>query len=403
MNATTTNHPEAAAKATAAPKRELELPALVAIMWSLAGGMLLGGAGVALRMFAGQLSAHLMLVAGSTLFVIGAVIGLAHGVVLGLFGRPEEHSIRRAGHALLHGTLYLAPALLLGWLLALWVAALPLAVHGRHLIAIAVSVVAWLAMAASVWFAVSTGAHAATLAFRRWPERALGTALTGVVLASLLVSFWVEPPVLWFTDIELTRTGGVLLAVGATLWFYGPLITAGLWLAEQMRVARGIELPTRYPRLRRVAWPVLAVLGGVAVTLIAIPFYHGATGLPSAAERFGFVSALLLVAANAVADELLVRLFVMGAAFALALRLLPSNRTWAAPLAILAATAVDLVLHVPSVSGLGLPGTTMLVAYVAVRMAIPAALFGYLYWRRGLGTAVAAHVAANASLILLVA
>ena len=72
MNATTTNRPEAAAKAPAAPKRELELPALVAIMWSLAGGMLLGGAGVALRMFAGQMSAHLMLVATSTLFVIGA-------------------------------------------------------------------------------------------------------------------------------------------------------------------------------------------------------------------------------------------------------------------------------------------------------------------------------------------
>lgn len=402
MNATT-NRPEAAARTTAAPKRELELPALVAIMWSLAGGMLLGGAGIALRMFAGQLSAHLMLVASSTLFVIGAVIGLSHGVVLGLFGRPEGHTLRRAGHALLHGMLYLAPALLLGWLLAGWVAALPLALHGRHVIAIAVSVVAWLAMAVPVWFAASTGAHAVSLAYRRWPERVLGTALTGVVLASLLVSFWVEPPVLWFTEIELTRTGGVLLAVGATLWLYGPLITAGLWLARRMREAQPVELPTRYPRLRGLAWPVLAVLAGVVVTLIAIPFYHGATGLPSDAERFGFVSALLLVAANAVADELLVRLFVMGAAFALALRLLPNNRTWAAGLAIAAATAVDLILHAPSVPGLGLPGTTMLVAYVAVRMAIPAALFGYLYWRRGLGTAVAAHVAANASLILLVA
>ena len=402
MNATTSGSHQAV-PTTAAPKRELELPALVAIMWSLAGGMLLGGAAVALRMFAGQLSAHLMLVASTTLFVLGAMLGLAHGVVLGLFGRPEGHDLRHAGRALLHGLLYLAPALLLGWLLAGWVAALPLALHGRHVIAIAVSVIAWVAMLVPVWFAVTTGAHAASLAYQRWPDRVLGTALTGVVLASLLVSFAIEPPVLWFTEIQLTRTGGLLLAVGATLWFYGPLITAGLWLAQRMRAARGVELPARNPRLRQLAWPVLAVLAGVLVTLIAIPFYHGATGLPSDAERFGFVSALLLVAANAVADELLVRLFVMGAAFALAIRLLPNSRAWAAALAIGAATVVDLILHAPGVPGLGLPGATMLVAYVAVRMAIPAALFGYLYWRRGLGTAVAAHVAADASLILLVA
>lgn len=402
MNATI-NRPQAAVPTTAAPKRELELPALVAIMWSLAGGMLLGGAGVALRMFTGQLSAHLMLVASTTLFVVGAVLGLAHGVVLGIFGRPEGHTLQRAGNALLHGMLYLAPALLLGWLLAGWVAALPLAVHGRHGIAIVVSVLAWLAMVVPVWLAVSTGAHAATLAYRRWPERVLGTALTGLVLVSLLVSFGVEPPVLWFTEIQLTHTGGLLAAVAATLWVYGPLITLGLWFARKIREARGVEAPARRPQLRRVAWPAFAVLAGVLVTLIAIPFYHGATGLPSDAERFGFASALLLVAANAVADELLVRLFVMGAVFALAIRLLPNNRTWAAALAIAVATVVDLVLHAPSVPGLGLPGATMTVAYVAVRMAIPAVLFGYLYWRRGLGSAVAAHVAANASLILLVA
>ena len=43
----------------------------------------------------------------------------------------------------------------------------------------------------------------------------------------------------------------------------------------------------------------------------------------------------------------------------------------------------------------------MILAYAVARMAIPAALFGYLYWRRGLGTALAAHAAAGAAVGLL--
>jgi hypothetical protein len=395
MNATNPTPPPTA------PKRELELPALVAIMWSLAGGMLLGGAGVALRMFAGNLSAHLMLVASTTLFVVGAVVGLTHGLVLGIFGRPEGHTARQAGRALAHGLLYLAPALLLGWLLAGWVAALPLAIHGGHVIAIAVSALAWLLMVVPVWMAVSTGAHAASLAWRRWPDRVLGTSLTGLVLIALLVAFWIEPPMVWLSGLQLTRTGGLFLAGALTFWCYGPLITLGLWLSRRMREVRGVVLPVRRPALRRVAGLALAVLAGVAVTLIAIPFYRGPIGLPSDAERLGLVAALLFAAASALTDELLLRLFVMTAVFAMAMRLLLGHRTWVVVIAVATAAVVDLALHAPAAAALGLPGTAALVAFVAVRLAIPAAVFGYLYWRRGLGSAMAAHVAANTALVVL--
>ena len=65
------------------------------------------------------------------------------------------------------------------------------------------------------------------------------------------------------------------------------------------------------------------------------------------------------------------------------------------------ATVADLLLHWPDMSALGLPGTSSVVAYAVARMAIPAIMFGYLYWRRGLGTAVAAHAAAGAAVGLL--
>jgi hypothetical protein len=50
---------------------------------------------------------------------------------------------------------------------------------------------------------------------------------------------------------------------------------------------------------------------------------------------------------------------------------------------------------------LGLPGVGVFAAFVTVRMAIPAVLFGYLYYRRGLGSAVAAHLTADAAILLL--
>jgi hypothetical protein len=326
-----------------------------------------------------------------------------HGAILGMYGRPEGTTPRQAWGAMVHGLLYLVPALLLGWLIAGWVAAMPIALNGDHIVAAIISALAWVGMAATVYFAGSTGLHALTLAYRRWPDRVPGTVMVGATLIALLVAFAVEPPTIWFTNVRLTMPGAALLAIGATFWFYGPIITVSLSVLRKLLPA----FPATRVFDRVHAWRGILVRGGVAllvgvgVALLALPFHKGSLGLPTDVERFGFMPAMGMAVANAITDELLLRLFVFTAALAIAIRYLPRERTWSVGLAVAVATVADLLLHWPSLVALGLPGASMIIAYAVARMAIPAVLFGYLYWRRGLGTALAAHAAAGAAVGLL--
>ncbi len=398
-----THEPVAHGPAATVPHRGLDLPAAVAISWSLAGGMLLGGATVVALILTNRMSGHLLLMASATLFAIGAVLGMVHGVILGVLGRPEGTTPRQAWSAMVHGLLYLVPALLLGWLIAGWVAAMPIALGGGHVVAAVISAFAWIGMILTVYFAGSTGLHALTLAYRRWPDRVPGTVLVGATLAALLIAFAIEPPTLWFSDVRLTMPGAVALAFAATFWFYGPIITVSLSvLRKVLPLFPADRVLDRVHAWRGILARVgIALAAGVGIALLALPFHKGALGLPTDVERFGLIAAMGKAAADAVADELLMRLFVFTAALAIAIRYLPKEKPWAVALAIGVATVADLLLHWPAASALGLPGLPMIVAYAVARMAIPAALFGYLYWRRGLGTALAAHAAAGAAVGLL--
>jgi hypothetical protein len=400
MNA---RHESAAEIAAAVPHRGLELPAAVAISWSLAGGMLLGGAAVVAMIATNRMSGHLLLLGSATLFVVGAVLGLIHGVILGVAGRPEGTTPRQAFGAMVHGLFYYPFGLLLSWAVAGWVAAMPIALLGHHIIGAVISALAWVAMAATVYFAGSTGLHAITLAYRRWPDRVPGTILVGATLVALLVGFAIQPPTIWFSDVRLRYPGAVVLALAAAFWFYGPIITLGL---SVLRKSRALFPATRAVD-RAHTWKGLLVRGGLAVIVglglaaLAIPFYRGSLGIPTDVERLGLLPAMGLAVANAVTDELFLRLFVLTAALAIAVRYLPRARTWAVWVAIAVATVADILLHLPEIQQLGLPGVTTVITYGVARMALPAVLFGYLYWRRGLGTAVAAHAAAGAALGLL--
>ena len=388
----------------AVPQRGLDLPAAVAISWSLATGMLLGGAAVVWMIATDRMSGHLLLLGSAVLFAIGAVVGLVHGVILGIAGRPEGTTPGEAARAMLHGLFYYPFGLLLSWAAAGWVAAMPLALLGHHVIGAVISALAWVAMAATTYFAGSTGLHALRLAYRRWPDRVPGTILVGVTLVALLVAFAIQPPTIWFTDVRLTYPGAIVLALGATFWFYGPIITAGLAV---LRRARALFPATRvFDRMHArhdLAIRVVLVLGAaVWVAALAAPFYKGALGLPTDVERVGFLPAMGLALSNAVTDELFLRLFVFTVTLAVAVRWLPRDKgLWAAWAAIAVATVADLLLHWPDMTALGLPTTATVIAYVVARMAIPAVMFGYLYWRRGLGTAVAAHAMAGAAIGLL--
>jgi hypothetical protein len=387
---------------TRPPKRGIELPAAVALSWSLIGGLVLGGAGVAAMIFAGRMSGHLMLMGSTVLFVIGAMLGLAHGVILGLFGRPAEWTVGKAGNALLHGMLWIGPTLLIGWLLAGWMAALPIALGGQRYLASAISVLAWVAMFAAMPWALRRGVEAARLAYARWDDRILGTLLIAVVGSALVVAFAITPPTIWFTGTTFSRTGGLFFAGFLTFWFYGPLITAALHLSRRLRGVAAKEMTERTWKHALVSVGI-AVGVGLMLAAVAIPFYRGAPGLTSGVERLGFWPAFAATLATAFADEMLFRLIVITLAFAVTQRYLTHDRNRAIVVAVAFATLMDLFLHAPAALVLGLPGASLLAGFVTLRMAIPAILFGYLYYRRGLGTAVAAHLTADAALLLLAA
>ena len=124
------------------PARDMRFPAILSILWALAGGLLLGGVGVALMYHFESIPGPALLVATSVLFFIGAGIGLAHSLVLGYFGREKGTTWRDTGKALLHGLIYFIPALLLGWAVTGWVAALPIALM-TGVIGSFISVAAW--------------------------------------------------------------------------------------------------------------------------------------------------------------------------------------------------------------------------------------------------------------------
>ena len=382
------------------PKRELELPAVVPVSWAVAGGMGLGGVTVALLVMTERLSAHALIAASAVFFSIGAAVGLFHGTLLGVLGRPEGWSKRRALKSVLHGLIYLVPLLLLGWLTAGWAAALPIVIRGRHLFAGALTIGAWILVLLAIVVAAGAGLEAARHAYRRWPERVPGTLLVGATLVSLLVSFAIQPPVVWFFNVQLTGFGAALFALALTFWFYGPIITAGLALLRRLR-------PLLSPSLRLgLDWRRLAVRAGIAlgagvvVAALAVPFHWGVLGLPTDIERLGLWPALALAVSTAVTEELLLRLFVFTAVFVVAYRNLPDAR-WAPAAALGVASLADLVLHVPALAAFGLPSTGAIVAYVVARLILPALLFGWLYWRRGLGTTVGAHATANVAVGLL--
>ncbi len=398
MNSHTSHSHSPADLGTTVPHRGVDLPAAVTIAWSLVGGMLFGGAAVVLMLVTDRLSGHLMLTASATLFAIGALVGLVHGVALGIFGRPENTTVRQAWAAMVHGLLYLVPALLLGWLVAGWVAAMPMALSGHRVIATGISALAWIAMIVTVYFAGSIGLQAARLAYARWPHRAVGTVLVAATLVALVASFLVEPPTLWLTHTRLTTEGAMILALVATFWFYGPIITVGLWMLKRFRPEVAEAAPDAAKRVLTSAG--IAVAAGVLLAALALPFYRGALHLPSDVERLGFAGAMLMAVSTAFTSELAFRLFALTVAFVLAARLVPQGRR-AAVVAIAIAAILDLVLHLRGVSALGLPGLAMATAFAVVRFGIPAVVFGYLYWKRGLPTAVGAHVAAGAALGLL--
>jgi len=198
-------------------------PGRVALSCGLTGAVIAGGVFVAALALLGQVSSSALLPLTGIFLVAGGLVGFFHGAALGLIGRGSDVRARDAFKSIGFAALLSIPCLVFAALTAVW---------------ISFTAVAWQLGADAIWLFVLAGwvagggiaawctwevFSAAANALEHWPDRRLGTPLVAATFVVLQISFWVTRPEIWWTDVEVTGLGAVILAVGATLWIGLPI------------------------------------------------------------------------------------------------------------------------------------------------------------------------------------
>lgn len=367
------------------------LPGKVAVAWSSAGGILVGGFLVAAMTLTGNLSGHALLLTCTGLFVVGAVLGFIHGAVLGWLGRPSDMSRRGAMGRLALAAVYAIPALLVSWLLAGWIGMTSIALYAGKTAAIVGCGIAWLVGLGLVALAGENGWRALRNAYAGWSNARVATLIVAALFGGLLAVFLAEQPQLWGLQLRVTPVGAVLLAGAATLWLAGPMVTVSLGLLDR--------LPTPLPakafggKGHAVMSIAIALVVGVIMALIALPFYEVAHG----AQTTGIAAAL----STALVDEVVLRLFLVTGVAWLLFRELHVSSARAVAMAVVVAAVVQALIYLPGVLQVGFPSAATAMGFLAVTALIPAVAFGWLFWKRGFGTALVAHATALGALMLI--
>lgn len=200
----------------------------VAVVWTVASGILVGGLWTALLLLAHRASASSFLPMTSILCMAGAALGFLHGALLGYVGRPAGVDTRDAARSLALAVVWAIPGFLLAWGMALWISMTGAAMTLGRSSLIATVAVGWLVGVGMCCWAAAEGYRAVRNACRRWADYRLGTGILLSTFAVLALSFAIVRPEIWGTDIRVTRVGAVLLALGATIWIAGPLVIIAL-------------------------------------------------------------------------------------------------------------------------------------------------------------------------------
>lgn len=368
-------------------------PGITAITWAVGGAVGLGGVVVGLETMTGNLSGNALLVTAFGLFAIGGILGFLHGAVLGVMGRPDEMSWRGAARTLALAALYTIPALTVSFLVAGWIALTPVALYTGKTFPLVLAGFAWVIGAGLIAVAAVEGWQALHRAYARWEEKRFGTLLVAATFAGLLVMFLARRPQLWGSQLQLTEVGAVLLALSMTLWLVGPVVTLALRMIPKLHVP-GAAYDTPQRALPGV---VLGLVAGVIVGLAAVPF----TVAP--VREAGPAGTVVLALSAALFNEVLLRLFLVTAIAALIIRYYKVRRTEAIGIAVVAAAAVEVLLHLPGVVMIGFPSALGAAGFLLTAVILPAVVFGVLFWKRGLTTAVVAHATALIAVALLAA
>jgi len=373
--------------------RDVGLHGWTMVAWAVAGGVALGGVGVAYWTLSGQLSANGMFLMASGLFIMGAAIGLLHGAVLGWFGRPADVDGHRAVRDLLVAGLYALPALAVGWLASVWISMTVVAAYLGELAPAAGSAVGWVAGGVILAWAAVVGLRALRNAYARWPERAVGTVVVVSTFVALVLTFLADRPELFGLRLQVTEVGGVLMAAVFSIWVVGPAVTLALRLLSRLpeAVRPKVGLNEGWGAAADVA---LGVTVGLAIGLLAVPFAGPAVAEASA-------GALVVAVSGALVDEVLLRMALVTGVAWLLLRWHEVHTEEVAVVAVVGVALIQAALYTPGVLAIGFPTVVAATAFAMTAVVVPAIAFGALYWTRGFSTAVIADAAFVAVVLIL--
>lgn len=370
-------------------RRQIGRTGRVALSWAMAGGIGLGGVLVSLMTLTGRMSANALMLTTTGLFIIGAVLGFAHGAVLGAFGRSEERTRSDAVRSLGKGALYAIPGLAVSWLAASWISMTVVARYTATFPAYAGAAVGWIAGAVVIGWGAYEGVTALRKAYARWPEWQLGTAVVALSFAAMLVIFLSDRPELWGTRLRVTQTGAVLMAAVSALWVVGPVTTLGILALRKLGTPD--TLAGSFESKGAVMDLALALAAGTAIGLLAAPFLAGTTATAATAE--GALGTLAVALSQAMVSEVLLRLFLMSGVAWLILSWGRASKEEAVLTAVIAAALMEVLLHVPGILNAGFPGQLATATYLLTAVLIPGLVFGALYYLRGFRAAVLTHAA----------
>jgi hypothetical protein len=252
--------------------------------------------------------------------------------------------------------------------------------------------VGWLAAGTILATAVVQAVRALRNAYARWPERRAGTVLTAAFFAALLLLFLSDRPEIWGIRLRVTEVGAVLAASLLAIWVAGPLVTLAL------RLARSVPFPKPLAGMgsaRVTAADLgLGLVVGLVMGLLAVPF-AGPASAPATAGT------LVVEVSQAVVNEVLLRLFLVTGMAWLLLRWHRVQVNEALVGAVLVAALVQVLVYTPGAVAIGFTNWTGTALFLLMAVALPAAAFGLVFWKRGFAPALVADAAALAAIAFL--
>ncbi len=198
----------------------------------------------------------------------------------------------------------------------------------------------------------------------------------------------------------------VVVGVAQNLVLFGLLIGVGLWLARTLALGAPLLEPWLYhetsPVRLRDSLKYGALVGvavGIVLLVIIIPAASHLPGLPFvSASRANVWKRVLVCFYGGIDEEILSRLFLLTLLAWLGTRVFQKQKAGLSPLTFWIANITVAVLF-----GLGhLPGAALVMHITPTVVVLALALngiaaisFGYLYWKRGLESAMIAHFCAD--------